>query len=296
MVLCCALLDELPGRARALVRLRGPDARRFLQGSVSGDLEQLDDTRAVAAALLTAKGKLISELVLLPAVADTFDVLVPHAQAAAVVESFDAHIVMDDVTVERVDDIAIAIAWDDDGEPLSLAADGVRVVETRHPLPATLVVGPRDAVHAVLASGERQTAADFDRARIESGTPGWGAELQPGFFPPEVGFVYAVSYDKGCYMGQEPLARIHARGQVNRVMVRVVLDRAVDVPTPLASDAREDAGTLTTCVAELAGAGGLAIVRRDAAVPGTLLRAGTTGVRVVSGPLGDDPGIPGKRA
>ena len=49
-------------------------------------------------------------------------------------------------------------------------------------------------------------------------------------FPPEVGFVAAVSYDKGCYMGQEPLARIHARGQVNRVLVQVGASRSIVVP------------------------------------------------------------------
>jgi hypothetical protein len=78
------------------------------------------------------------------------------------------------------------------------------------------------------------------------------------------------------------------------VMVRVVLERAAPVPSPLSAEVREDAGTLTTCVAELAGAGGLAIVRRELAVLGTVLRTAgdaPTAMRVISGPLGDDPGI-----
>ena len=171
----------------------------------------------------------------------------------------------------------------------------VRVVESRHPLPAQLVIGARADVDVALAGARSIDADELGRARIESATPGWGAELQPGFFPPEVGFVYAVSYDKGCFMGQEPIARIHARGQVIRVMVRVVLDRFVPAPGALSAEARPDAGTLTTCVARARGAGGLAIVRRELAQPGVLLRtADGTAVRVVSGPLGDDPGVPGK--
>lgn len=292
MTLCCAILDDV-GQGRRALRLRGPDARRFLQGTVSGDLDQLSPTQAVTAALLTVKGKLVTELLVLHS-SDTIDVLVPHAEADAVARAFEEHVIMDDVTVERADDLAAAIVWDDEGEPVTIEADELRVVRTRHPLPATLVVGPVAALRAVLAGAEAIDAAAFDRARIESATPGWGAELVPGFFPPEVGFVYAVAYDKGCYLGQEPLARIHARGHVNRVMVRVVVEAYVATPASLRGETRDDAGTLTTCVGEVGGAGGLAIVRRECAVVGTLLRTSTEpsiAVRVISGPLGDDPGI-----
>ena len=112
------------------------------------------------------------------------------------------------------------------------------------------------------------------------------------FFPPEIGFVYGVAYDKGCYLGQEPLARIHARGQVNRVMVQVIADAAAEVPAALRAPERDDAGTWTTAVPLPSGACGLAIVRRDSARPGVVLRtADDRAVRVVSGPLGDDPGV-----
>jgi len=296
MALCCAVLDDV-GQARSIVRLRGADTRRFLQGTVTGNLDQLAADRAVTAALLTVKGKLISELVVLQA-DDALDLLVPAAEQDAVAQAFDAHVIMDDVTVETAPQLRAALVWDDDdmGRAIDVGVAGLRCYTTRHPLPATLVVGPADTLRSALAGAEAVDRDGFDRARIESATPGWGAELRPGFFPPEVGFVYAVAYDKGCYLGQEPLARIHARGQVNRVMVRVVAESFIAAPAALHADSRPDAGTLTTCVAEIAGAGGLAIVRRECAVLGTLLRT-TDGpqvsLRVVSGPLGDDPGIRG---
>jgi folate-binding protein YgfZ len=295
MTLCCAILDDV-GQGRALLRLRGPDARRFLQGTVSGNLDELSPTQAVAAALLTVKGKIVAELVVLQS-SDTLDVLVPRSEADAVARSFEEHIIMDDVTVERADEIGAAIVWDDEGVDPDLATDGLIVVGTRHPLPATLVVGPMTTLRAALGDAEAVDAAGFDRARIESGTPGWGAELRAGYFPPEVGFVYAVAYDKGCFLGQEPLARIHARGQVNRVMVRVVAESFVATPVDVRAETRDDAGTLTTCVGEISGAGGLAIVRREFAVAGTLLRTATeppVALRVVSGPIGDDPGVRGR--
>lgn len=276
-----------------MLRLRGPDTRRFLQGSVSGDLTALAPGQAVTAALLTVKGKIVSELVVLDS-GDTHDVVVPRSELDAVAQAFESHIVMDDVVVERADDVEVALVWDDEDLDAHVELEGpVRCVATRHPLPVTMVLGHRDAVAAALADATPVDAEEFARARIESATPGWGAELRPGFFPPEVGFVYAVGYDKGCYLGQEPLARIHARGQVNRVMVRVVAEAHVTTPASLSAEGREDAGTLTTCVPELGGAGGLAIVRRECAVLGTLLRATESGValRVVSGPLGDDPGL-----
>ena len=70
VTVCYALLDEIPGQARAQLRIHGPDTRRFLQGTLTADLAALRPGHAVAAGLCTAKGKLVSELVLLPGADD----------------------------------------------------------------------------------------------------------------------------------------------------------------------------------------------------------------------------------
>jgi folate-binding protein YgfZ len=291
MTLRVAWLDDLPHQGRALARLTGPDARRFLQGTVTADIEGLAPDSAAPAALLTVKGKLVAELVLVRASADAIDVLLPRDIADDTIALLDRHIVMDDVAIARDPDAVAAIVWDDD-DPETAPVLAVPTWATRHPLPGWLVVGSRDALQAALADAEPVASDEFERARVESGTPGWRRELAPGFFPPEVGFVYAVAYDKGCYLGQEPLARIHARGQVNRVMVQVVAEASADVPVALSAAGRDDAGTWTTSVALPSGACGLAIVRRDFARPGEVLHTkDDRAVRVVSGPLGDDPGL-----
>ena len=291
MTLRVAWLDDLPHQGRALVRLSGPDARRFLQGTITADIERLAAGTAVAGALLTVKGKVVTELVVLCASDDAIDVLLPRDIVDETVALLERHIIMDDVVVARDPDSVAAIVWDED-DPEIQPAISVRTFATRHPLPGWLVVGARPALQAALAAAEPVDVDTFERARVESATPGWRRELVPGFFPPEIGFVYGVAYDKGCYLGQEPLARIHARGQVNRVMVQVIADAAAEVPAALRAPERDDAGTWTTAVPLPSGACGLAIVRRDSARPGVVLRtADDRAVRVVSGPLGDDPGV-----
>lgn len=303
VTVCYALLDEIPGQARARLRLSGPDTRRFLQGTLTADLAAVRPGQAVAAGLCTVKGKLVAELVLLPgADDDEVHALVPAELAQTLRERLDRHIVMDDVVVESLGPVTVAVAWDERDEPSVeppvVEGPGVEAFATRHPAPGRLLVGSPEAVRAALAGARAVGAEGWVAHRIATASPAWGHELAEGFFPPEVGFVYAVSYDKGCYLGQEPLARIHARGQVNRVMVRVHASRAPVGPVTLAAEGRADAGQWTTWVAASGeGVDGLAVVRRDAAQPGTRLRtveAEPAEVEVRSGPLGDDPGVGGR--
>lgn len=286
-------LHEIPGQDRALIRVAGPDATRFLQGVLTADVEALPPGHATAAGLLTVKGKLVSDAVTWKPTADRFALLVPTTVASEVVELLDRHIVMDDVEVQGPTSPPMAIAWDLDE---AAAAERRHGIEVRHPAPGWLFVATDETPIEPLLDGlDHGTVTLWERYRVRSGSPAWGHELAAGFFPPEVGFVHAVSYEKGCYMGQEPLARIHARGQVQRAMVRVEGPRDVTSPVPLVHSERPDAGVLTTWVeAESGGFVGLAVVRRALAQSGVELHVGSEDpivVRVVSGPVGDDPGI-----
>ncbi len=281
-----AQLESLPRQARGVLRLHGPDTTRFLQGTVSADLVTPPPGRAIAAALLTVKAKIVSELVLLVRAEDTIDVVIPSDRFDEVESLLDRHIIMDEVELERRSDDALAVLWGEGVEELALPP-GVEGWKCSHPVHGVLCVGAPAALQEVLGSVTAADPAAFARHRIGAGVPAWGFELAPDFFPPEVGFVGAVSYDKGCYLGQEPLARIHARGQVNRVLVRVAFEGDLEAPSTLAHVERPEAGTLTT----VGDGQGLAIVRRTFAVPETSLQAGTHALRVVSGPLGDDPGV-----
>jgi folate-binding protein YgfZ len=296
-----ALLAELPSQTRTLVRMTGDDAVRFLQGLLTANVAELAPGSATAATLLTVKGKIISEVWVLAVDDDERWLALPESVGAEVLAKLDGHIIMDDVQLESLPEQACAIVWRD-GERLRARElgplpAGVRAFEATHPLPGVLLVGP-DAVLRQLELGEPADADAFTAARIAHARPAWGFEITADHFPPEVGFVDAVSYDKGCYLGQEPLSRIHNRGQVNRVLVRVRLSAPMSVlpnaPVELNADSRA-AGQLTS----VAGVDGLAIVRRNVAHPGARLTTITGNLpeidaEVLTPPLGDDPGGPGR--
>lgn len=282
-----ASLQDLSHQHRRVLRLHGPDTHRFLQGTVSADVSKASRGHAVQATLLTVKAKIVSELIVLIQDDTTVDLLIPAETFEGVQSHLDRHIIMDEVEVSRRDDMLVGVVW---GEGLPEATGELRWSCT-HPVHGQLLVGTADEVSAAFADVTSADEASFSSHRIEVGAPGWGFEVTPDRFPPEVGFVGAVSYDKGCYLGQEPLARIHARGQVNRVMVRVSIDGDLQAPAVLAHADRPEAGTLTT----VAGDQGLAVIRRSFAQEGQTLTSGGHTLTVLSGPLGDDPGIGGRK-
>ncbi|MCY1062467.1 hypothetical protein [Nannocystis sp. SCPEA4] len=278
-------LAALPQGRRILLRLSGADVRRFLQGILSADVEAARPGHALPAAILTVKGKLVTEAIVLACADGSLHLALPADTADEAIALLDRHIIMDDVALERAEDVEFAMVWSG-----PVAGEGVECLTTQYPGPGFLVFGRPAAVTAALAGATEAPSGEWDRRRIEAGVPAWGREITPGTFPPEVGFVTAVSYDKGCFMGQEPLARIHARGQVNRVLVRVHTETCPEGPVELAAPDRPQAGRATTWAPDAAGgASGLAVVHRSAATPGTVLTGeGVGAVEVRSGPLGDD--------
>ncbi len=285
-------LDALAHQDRRLLRFTGADVRRFLQGVLSADVQALRPGHAHPAALLTVKGKIVSEAIVLCGADDAIALAIPADVADAVLALIDRHIIMDDVQVSADAAQRFALAWPDGPE----ATPAVQRFVTRHPAPGVLFVGTDAELRAALQGLPEAAPGAFDLHRVAAAAPAWGHEITADTFPPEVGFVAAVSYDKGCYMGQEPLARIHARGQVNRVLVQVQAATLPGGPVTLAAPQRAEAGRWTTWASSPDGAVGLAIVHRSVAKPGTLLTAEGVGpVEVCSGPMGDDPGVPGKK-
>jgi folate-binding protein YgfZ len=124
--------------------------------------------------------------------------------------------------------------------------------------------------------------------RIESGIPRFGAEMTSGTMPAEAGIVErAVSFTKGCYIGQETVARLHYKGRPNRLLRGLRLGAPAPSGAALALGERE-VGTLgSACVSPRLGPIGLAILRREAE-PGVELAVGEDGVtaQVVDLPFG----------
>ena len=292
-------LSQLGEQARTLITVTGRDAQRFVQGLITADLRQVVAGQGRASALLTVKGKMISDAVVLvwderpsvdPARPSAYALAVPQSMADKIVNTLQRHAIIDEVEIAARPEFEFAVLCGDD-EPLH-GLSGVQTAAVDHPLRGLLVVGKSQALAAALDHLPRGDDQAFAKARIDAAIPAWGHELTADVFPPEVGFVHAVSYEKGCYLGQEPLARIHARGQTNWVMVHARSSLGANARAgELAASDRPHAGKVTTtsrlCTDGLA----LAIVHRKVAQIGTHLHAVADPVElweVVSPPLGAD--------
>jgi folate-binding protein YgfZ len=124
--------------------------------------------------------------------------------------------------------------------------------------------------------------------RIEAGTPRFGAEMGRQTMPAEAGIVErAVSFTKGCYIGQEPVARLHYKGRPNRHLRGLELSAPAEAGEALSLTGKEVGKIGSACVSPARGPIALAIVRREAE-PGIELAVGEDGVtaRVVELPFG----------
>jgi hypothetical protein len=278
--------DALPGEARTWIVARGSDAERFLQGTLSADVVGLDLRQARAATLLTVKGRIVSDAVLVRLDAESLAIAVPRDRTGLVADLLERHIVMDDVALSVDESTGLVLAFGEGAE--RVAGPDVWVRDTVYPAPGRLCAGPRSALAQALSGATPATGEQWARVRIATGSPAWGREVAPDRFPPEVGLGGAVSHHKGCFLGQEPLARLHARGHVNWVLVRIGADAMPPaLPVRLSTPDREHAGDWTSAAPEGAGAVGLAIVHRELARPGIRLSAADgTSVEVRSDVVG----------
>lgn len=169
------------------------------------------------------------------------------------------------------------------GASVTVAGSAVYVVRVK-PLAGSqwvLVAANDDAeavFEAILAAGEPAGlrpagSLTFNALRIRAGRPGVGRELTNEYIPLEVGLWDEISFTKGCYTGQEIIARMESRKRLARTIVQVTLDQPLEAPAPLQLDGRE-AGTLTSAVTAPDGITyGIGVVRVAAAVPGSTLLA-----------------------
>lgn len=224
-----------------LVVVEGPQARSFLDGLLSQDLGALEAMGSTRSFLLGPQGKLRA--------------LLWVAGGA-----------------ERVNLIA------DTGIGKRVADDlrhyKIRIKATiAEPVPVTTVVdsAPAGAISAPLGSHQRAFSLDpvdlpamefveWEGLRIEAGEPVMGVDVDEGTIPQETGLVgEAVSFSKGCFLGQELVARLDSRqGRVNRHLRRIRLEAMPDIPAPVT----EDGGFITSAVAISGGALGLGLLHR----------------------------------
>jgi folate-binding protein YgfZ len=286
----CALVDRSESGKLALT---GAGAKAFLQGQVTNDVEALTPGRGAYAAFLTAKGKMRGDLRVL----DTGEELLLLCERVALPALFDLirrfkigfQVELHKRTLERGLLSLIGPAARDVAGAAALGADEHdNLAATIRDVPVTLVATPsgvdvvcpsedteRVSAGLVARGGVEAAEADAEVARVEAGRPRYGVELDENVIPQEAGLnERAVSFTKGCYVGQETVARLFYKGKPNRHLRGLRLDAPVEPGVALRLGDKE-VGRLGSCVASPRfGPIGLAIVRREAAESGTALSAG----------------------
>jgi folate-binding protein YgfZ len=230
-------------RPRSFVRVSGRDAEAYLDRMVSNDVAALGPGESCEALLLTPKARVIAPLVVLRRGHEDFLLLTEpelgeRVRSELLRSRFAAKVELE--PEEHTSHVVFGgegIGTGDYGEPAAEVLD------------------------AELAP--TVTAEELELLRIRAGTPAWGKEIDDRVLPAEAGLTErAVSFTKGCYPGQEPIARLHYRGHANRGL-RVL--KLPDAPEPEAELVYEGktVGRITSAVRDEHGAVALAYVRRE---------------------------------
>ena len=226
----CGLFDR---SERGKLALTGGEAKSFLQGQVSNDVESLAEGQGCYAAFLTPKGKMLGDVRILEAGSE----LLLDTERVALQELFNMirryslgyDVQLHKRTLERCLWSLIGPACDEllEGVPerehahVLLELDGISARAIRTDVGIDLLA-PSDSLEPLRAALERRGAVPVPEAaaeclRIERGRPRYGVDLDDSVIPQEAGLnERAVSFSKGCYVGQETVARLHYRGKPNR--------------------------------------------------------------------------------
>jgi folate-binding protein YgfZ len=207
-----------------IVRVTGGDRVRFLQGLTTVNVEALAPGAHAWGAILSPKGRVLS----LVEVVRHDDHLLVECEPALLDKTaalLDRYAVMDDVVFERVATPAHR-RWSDAASVWT----------------APLVLAP--------APGPVADPATVEVLRVEAGLPRYGVDVDEDHFPFETPLARVLDYGKGCYIGQEPVFRVHAQGKSARMLRGLRLDGegTVTSGTVVAHPAKAEAGKVTSSV------------------------------------------------
>ncbi len=276
----------------------GSDRLSWLNGMLTCDLAARKPGEAVYGLVVTQKGRIMSDVIVL-VLADRALVLAQRRVAESLAATFERHLMMEDAAVASVgDEVRVLSAHGPSSGDVLAAATAAGAYGgplDRTGLGGAVLVIPRERDAAVLAAVEGAGAnagdeAGWDALRLERGVPRFGVDFDDATYPQEAALEgRAVSFSKGCYLGQEVVCMLQMRGHVKRKLVPLVID-GEGVPSRGATVTASEGGpsigdvrsasfspTLGTAVA-------LAMVKYAFAEPGRSLSVDARVARVVDVP------------
>jgi len=258
-----------PPVSRAFLRASGGDAQDFLHRMSTQDLNRLGPGEAAYAGFLDPRGHLLGEGHVLVRGDDLLLALEPAALAGTR-GHLEKLVIMDDVLFEDLSTTLLALPVFGPSAPeraAALGGDGPRVPTARRGapcvelwLPAVEAGRAREAL--VAAGAVPLSELDLEVLRVLGGVPRFGLDMDETRLPMEAGLTReAISFTKGCYVGQEIVMRATARGQLQRGLVQLSLPPSAGRGAKLSAGG-ESVGAVTSAVDGPAGRVGLGYVRR----------------------------------
>jgi folate-binding protein YgfZ len=297
---------------RGRLEVSGVDRGRFVNGMVTNEVAALPPGGLCYAALLDRKGRLQADLFVL-ALEDRFLLDTAPGTGARMLELLREHLVADDVELRDLAGPWSHLAVEGPAARDRLGSVGVEAPQSGRaevslwretPLvwvgqgaltPSGFqVIGPAGAVRDLSNRlGLPELSPEHREAlRVEAFIPQYGVDMSERTLPAEARLDRAISVTKGCYVGQEIVARLASRGQVNRLLVQIRTDRPVHPGAAISCGEVHQGEVTSAVVSKASGPLALGYVRAEHAHPGTPLRVGETEGLVVGPPLHRDGAAP----
>jgi folate-binding protein YgfZ len=302
---------------RAKISLTGGDRVRWLNGMVTNNIRDLAMDQGAYAFLLNPQGHILGDLFAYNR-GDSITVDTDRGQEEKILATFDHYIIMDDVEVTNLSEQLTALGIAGPKSREVLAAAGLAITEMQalqvqsmmwQGTECTVVRGEesesasyqiwvapasvRRLWDALLAAGAVPVGSDaLELHRIVSGVPRYGVDIRERDLPQETEQARALNFNKGCYVGQEIVERIHSRGAVHRKFTGFLADGAMPIAAGTKILAGEKEVGEITSAASLHVAGrdktvALGYIRREVGVPGREITLGTARATVVQVPVPD---------
>jgi folate-binding protein YgfZ len=307
---------------REKISLTGADRTRWLNGMVTNNIRDLAVGRGVYAFLLNPQGHILGDLYAYNR-GESIVVDTDADQMEKMIATFDHYIIMDDVVITKLGEHMTSVGVAGPKSRAVLQAAGIRVSEMQpleavtpkcacdcgclecsvvrsdHPRSESyeIWIAPRDVLklwQALVAAGANPVGWEaLEVDRIVYGIPRYGVDLRDRDLPQEASQDRALSFNKGCYVGQEIVERVRSRGAVHRQFSGFLLDGAVAIVAgaKIVSSEKEVGEITSAATVALDGREktvALGYIRRESGTPGREVTIGSSQAIIVQLPVSDE--------